>query len=89
MTIISILFILQRVLYASKIRVNMEAFASMTDRTDAVARIIIMEKPAQVSGIVVMYNYNIYFYNLLYSGSVTLYNAISLLYLYITMCHLP
>ena len=89
MTIISILFILQRVLYASKIRVNMEAFASMTDRTDAVARIIIMEKPAQVSGIAVMYNYNIYFYNLLYSGSVTLYNAISLLYLYITMCHLP
>ena len=33
----------------------------MTDSTDAVARIGIMEKPAQVSVIAVIYNHNIYF----------------------------
>ena len=80
------LFILQRMLSASKIRVNMGAFASMTERTDAVARIIIMEKLAQVSAIAVIYD--IYFHNLLYSGSVTSCNAIPLLYLYINMCYL-
>jgi len=47
------LSILQRVLSASEIRVNMEAFASMTESTDAVARIIILEKPANVSVIAV------------------------------------
>ena len=61
----------------------------MTDSTDAVARISIMEKPVQVSFIAVMYNYKIYFHNLLYSGSVTLYTVIPLLSLYINMCHLP
>ena len=49
----------------------MEAPASMTDSTDAVARISIMEKPAQVSDIAVMYNYKIYFHNVQYSESVT------------------
>ena len=53
--------VLQRVLFANKIRVNMEALACMTDSTDAVARIGIMEKPAQVSVIAVIYNHNIYF----------------------------
>ena len=77
--IIPILLILQRVLSASQIRVNMEAFASMTESTDAVARRIILGKPANVSVIAVMYNYKIYFHNLLYSGSVTLYNVVPLL----------
>ena len=43
-------------LYANEIRVNMVAFASITDSTRAIARINIMEKPAQVSIIAVMYN---------------------------------
>ena len=37
----------------------MEAFASITESTDAVARIIILEKPAHVSVIIVVYNYEI------------------------------
>ena len=36
-------------LYANEIRVNMEAFAGMTESTGVVARIIILEKPAHVS----------------------------------------
>ena len=76
-------------LSASQIRVNMEAFASMTESTDAVARMIILEKLANVSFLVVMYNYKIYFYNLLYSQSVTLYTVVTLLPVYITMCQLP
>ena len=58
-------------LSASQIRVNMEVFANMTESTDAVARMIILEKPANVSYVAVMYKYKIYFHNLLYSGSVT------------------
>jgi len=50
------LLILQRMLSARQIPVNMEAFASLSDSTNAVARNIIMEKPAQVSVIAVMYN---------------------------------
>ena len=63
--------ILQRVLSARLIRVNMEAVASTMESTNAVARMIIMEKPATVSVIAVMYNYKIYFHNILHSGSVT------------------
>ena len=88
-TVIPILFILQRVLSANQIRVNMEAFASMMECTDAVARIIILEKPALVSVIAVTYNYKVNCHNLLYSGSVTLYSVISLLSLYISMCPFP
>ena len=61
----------------------------MTESTDAVARMIILEKLANVSFLVVMYNYKIYFYNLLYSQSVTLYTVVTLLPVYITMCQLP
>ena len=50
------LLILQRVLAASQIHVNMEAFASMKESADAVANIIILEKPAHVSVIAVMCN---------------------------------
>ena len=67
----------------------MEAFASMMECTDAVARIIILEKPALVSVIAVTYNYKVNCHNLLYSGSVTLYSVISLLSLYISMCPFP
>ena len=48
-------------LYAGEIRVNMEAFVSMTESTDAVARIIILENTADVSVISVMYNENFFF----------------------------
>ena len=61
----------------------------MTDSTNAIAKIGIMEKPANVSVTAVTYNYKIYFHNLLYSGSVTLYIIIPLLSLYINICHLP
>ena len=61
----------------------------MTESTDAAARIIILENTADVSVIAVMYNYKIFLFNLLYSGNVTLYNGVPLLYLYISMCHLP
>ena len=77
-----ILLILQRVLFANRIRVKMVALASMTESTNAFARINIMEKPAQVSVIAVMDQHKIYVHNLLYSGSVTLYSIIHLLYLY-------
>ena len=66
-----ILLFLQRVLSARLIRVNMEAVASTMESTNAVARMIIMEKPANVSVIEVMYNYNMYFHNILHSRSVT------------------
>ena len=65
-----IMLLLQRVLYASQIRVDMEAFASMMDSTDADARVIILEKRANVSFIAVMYNYKICFPNHPYSESV-------------------
>ena len=61
----------------------------MTESTDAVARMIILEKLANVSFLVVMYNYKIYFHNLLYSESVTLYTVVTLLPVYISMCQLP
>ena len=70
------LLILQRVLSATQIRVNMEAIARMMDCIDAVAQMIILEILAKVSVIAVMYTYKIYFHNLLYSVSVTLYNVI-------------
>ena len=57
--VIPISLLLQRVLSVRQIRVNMEAFASITESTDAVARIIILEKPAHVSVIIVVYNYEI------------------------------
>ena len=66
----------------------MEAFAGMMESTDAVARIIILENPADVSVIAVMYNYKIYFHNLQYSGIATLCNVVPLLSLYIGMCNL-
>ena len=85
-----ILLILQRVLSARQIRVNMEVFASILESILAVARMIILEKPANVSFIAVMYNYNkIYFHNLLHSENVTFYSVVPFLYLYISMCHLP
>jgi len=52
-----ILSILQRVLSANQIHVNMGAFVGMTDITNAVARVIMLEKPANVSFIAVIYNY--------------------------------
>ena len=61
------LLLLQGVLSASQIPVNMEAFVSMTDSTDADARVIILEKRANVSFIAVMYNSKVCFHNLLYS----------------------
>ena len=83
------MLILQRVLFAIKIHVNMEALANMTEITNATARIGFMEKPVKVSVIAVMYNYKIYLHNTLYSGNVTLYSVIPLLCVYINMCHLP
>ena len=65
--VMPIVLLLQRVLSASQIRVDMEAFASMMDSTDADARVIILEKRANVSFIAVMYNSKICFHNLLYS----------------------
>ena len=49
------LLILKIVLFASQIRVHMEPLASMTDSTDAVARILILENTAHVSIIAVIY----------------------------------
>ena len=76
---IAILLILQRVLSANQIRVHMEPLASMTDSTDAVARILILENSAHVSIIVVIYILIKYIFIMSYivcSGSVTVYYVI-------------
>ena len=51
--VIPIVFMLQRVLFAIEILVNMGAHASLTESTDAVARQIILELDANVSVIAV------------------------------------
>ena len=56
-------------LSASKIRVKMEALASMSDGTHAIARNITSETPVPVSELALMYIYKIYVLNLLCSGS--------------------
>ena len=65
------LLIVQRALSASQIRVNMEEFVSMTENTDAVARRIILGKPANVSLIALMCNYKVCVHNLLHPRSVS------------------
>jgi len=50
------LFILQRVLSATQIRVNMEAIVGMMESIDAIAQMGILEKPAKVSFIAIIYN---------------------------------
>ena len=46
------------------------------ESTNAVARMITMEKPANVSVVAIMHNYNMHFHNILHSGSVTLCNIV-------------